>query len=169
MSIEQVMGAPLEAVIGHLLLKSKLTLATAESCTGGLIGHRLTEVPGSSEYYCGGIIAYSNDIKERVLGVKLETLEKHGAVSAQTAREMARGARRVLGADIAVSVTGIAGPGGATADKPIGLTYIALATATGERVERFVWDKDRTGNKWASSEAALQILKDYLDLHTQPA
>ena len=169
MSIEQVMGAPLEAVIGHLLLKSKLTLATAESCTGGLIGHRLTEVPGSSEYYCGGIIAYSNDIKERVLGVKLETLEKHGAVSAQTAREMAHGARRVLGADIAVSVTGIAGPGGATADKPIGLTYIALATATGERVERFVWDKDRTGNKWASSEAALQILKDYLDLHTQPA
>ena len=160
MSAEQ--HVPLEVSIGPLLLKSKLTLATAESCTGGLIGHRLTEVPGSSEYFLGGVIAYSNEVKERVLGVKPETLEKHGAVSAETAGEMARGARRVLGTDIAVSATGIAGPGGATADKPIGLTYIALATANDERVERFVWDKDRTGNKWASSEAALQMLHDYL-------
>jgi PncC family amidohydrolase len=168
MSDERVIKAPLAVLVGHLLLKGKLTLATAESCTGGLIGHRLTEVPGSSEYFLGGIIAYSNVIKERLLGVKPETLERHGAVSAETAGEMARGARRVLGADVAVSVTGIAGPGGGTIDKPNGLTYIALATATYERVECFVWDKDRTGNKWASSQAALQMLHDYLAARITP-
>jgi nicotinamide-nucleotide amidase len=109
----------LEVMIGQLLQKHRLTLATAESCTGGLIGHRLTDVPGSSDYFLGGIIAYSNEIKERLLGVQLETLQAHGAVSAETAIEMAR-ASRVLGADVAVSVTGIAGPGGGTADKPSG-------------------------------------------------
>ena len=152
----------LEVMIGHLLQKYRLTLATAESCTGGLIGHRLTDVPGSSDYFLGGIIAYSNEIKERLLGVKLETLQAHGAVSAETAIEMARGARRVLGTDVAVSVTGIAGPGGGTADKPIGLTYIAVVAANYERVKRFAWDKDRSGNKWDSSEAALRMLKEYL-------
>ena len=151
-----------EVVIGQLLRKHRLTLATAESCTGGLIGHRLTDVPGSSDYFLGGIIAYSNEIKERLLGVKLETLQAHGAVSAETAIEMARGARRVLGTDVAVSVTGIAGPGGGTADKPIGLTYIAVVAANYERVKRFAWDKDRSGNKWDSSEAALRMLKEYL-------
>jgi len=156
------MSEPLEVVVGQWLLKHQLTLATAESCTGGLIGHRLTEVPGSSEYFLGGIIAYSNAIKERVLGVSRATLEAHGAVSAETAGEMARGARRVLGVDIALSVTGIAGPGGGTVDKPIGLTYIALAAANDERVAKFVWAADRAGNKWASSEAALQLLRDYL-------
>ena len=154
--------APLEITVGHLLLNHQLTVATAESCTGGLIGHRLTEVPGSSEYFLGGIIAYSNEIKERLLGVKPETLGTHGAVSAETAIEMARGARHALGADIAVSVTGIAGPGGGTVDKPIGLTYIAVVAANFERVERFVWDRDRAGNKWATSEAALQMLQDYV-------
>ncbi len=152
----------LEVIIGQLLLHQHLTLATAESCTGGLIGHRLTEVPGSSEYFLGGIIAYSNEIKEHVLGVSHATLETYGAVSAETAIEMARGARRVLGADIAVSVTGIAGPGGGTAAKPIGLTYLALVTANAERVEKFVWNRDRTGNKWESSEAALRMIQDYL-------
>ncbi len=152
----------LEVTVGRLLRQRRLTLATAESCTGGLIGHRLTDVPGSSDYFRGGIIAYSNEVKERLLGAKLETLQTHGAVSAETAIEMARGARRVLGTDIAVSATGIAGPGGGTADKPIGLTYIAVASAKGERVERFLWDKDRAGNKWASTEAALQMLWDYL-------
>jgi PncC family amidohydrolase len=156
------MSDSLEVVIGGWLIKHKLTLATAESCTGGLIGHRLTEVPGSSEYFRGGIIAYSNEIKERVLGVSHATLESHGAVSAETAIEMARGARRVLQMDIAVSVTGIAGPGGGSADKPIGLTYIAVAADRYERVERFVWKSDRSGNKRASGEAALQMVQDYL-------
>jgi nicotinamide-nucleotide amidase len=151
-----------EVMIGQPLRQQHLTLAVAESCTGGLIGHRLTDVPGSSDYFLGGIIAYSNEIKERLLGIKLETLQTHGAVSAEIAIEMARGARRALGTDLAVSVTGIAGPGGGTADKPIGLTYIAVAAVTYERVERFVWDKDRSGNKWDSSEAALHLLQDYL-------
>jgi PncC family amidohydrolase len=151
-----------EVVIGRLLSKHKFTLATAESCTGGLIGHRLPEVPGSSEYFLGGIIAYSNEIKERVLGVSHATLESHGAVSAETAIEMARGARRVLQTDIAVSVTGIAGPGGGSAGKPIGLTYLAVVAERFERVERFVWNSDRSVNKWASSEAALQMVIDYL-------
>ena len=156
------MADPLEVIVGQLLLQHKLTLALAESCTGGLVGHRITDVPGSSAYLLGGVIAYSNEIKERVLGVSRVTLEAHGAVSAATAVEMARGARRVLQTDLAVSVTGIAGPGGGSADKPIGLTYIALAAAGAERVEKYVWDGDRAGNKWASSEAALQMLKDYL-------
>jgi PncC family amidohydrolase len=156
------MPEALEVIIGQLLTAQHRTLATAESCTGGLVGHRLTEVPGSSEYFRGGIIAYSNEIKERVLGVSHATLESHGAVSAETAIEMARGARRVLQTDIAVSVTGIAGPGGGTADKPIGMTYIAVAATDYERVERFVWNSDRSGNKQSSSEAALHMVIAYL-------
>jgi PncC family amidohydrolase len=156
------MSPSLEVVIGKLLSQQHLTLATAESCTGGLIGHRLTEIPGSSEYFRGGIIAYSNEIKERVLGVSQAALEQHGAVSAETALAMARGARRVLQTDLAVSVTGIAGPGGGSADKPIGLTYIAVTAQDYERVARFVWESDRSGNKRSSSEAALQLVIDYL-------
>ena len=156
------MPETLEVVVGRLLAQRGLTVGTAESCTGGLIGHRLTDVPGSSEYFLGGIIAYSNEIKERVLGVNHATLETHGAVSAETALEMAYGARRVLGVDIAVSVTGIAGPGGGSADKPVGLVYICLSARNLERVEKFAWNKDRAGNKWESSEAVLQMLRDYL-------
>ncbi len=153
---------PLEVTIGPLLLKGTMTLATAESCTGGLIGHRLTNVPGSSEYFLGGVVAYSYDAKEHLLGVPHNTLYDHGAVSPETAIEMARGARRALGADIGLSVTGIAGPGGGLPGKPVGLVYICLSARDFERVERFVWDQDRVGNKWASSEAALQMLQDYL-------
>jgi nicotinamide-nucleotide amidase len=156
------MSESLEAAVGRLLSQSGLTVGTAESCTGGLIGHRLTDVPGSSDYFRGGIIAYSNEVKERVLGVSPATLETRGAVSAETALEMAHGARRVLSVDIAVSVTGIAGPGGGTAGKPVGLTYLAVVAPDFARVERFVWDQERAGNKWASSEAALQMLRDYL-------
>ena len=157
------MSEPLEVVVGNLLLKHKLTLAAAESCTGGLIGHRLTNVPGSSEYFAGGVVAYSYDAKEHLLGVHHNTLYDHGAVSAETAIEMARGARRTLDADVGVSVTGIAGPGGGTADKPVGLVYIAISARHYEHVERFVWDKDREGNKWESSEAALKMVQDYLE------
>lgn len=156
------MTEPLEVVVGHMLLQRKLTLALAESCTGGLVGHRITDVPGSSEYLLGGIVAYSYDAKELLLGVKHNTLYDHGAVSAETAIEMARGVRRALGADIGVSVTGIAGPGGGLPGKPVGLVYIGLSARDVERVEKFVWDKDRAGNKWASSEAALQMLQEYL-------
>jgi PncC family amidohydrolase len=156
------MSEPLEVIVGQLLLKHKLTLALAESCTGGLVGHRITDVPGSSAYLMGGIVAYSYDAKELLLGVRHNTLYDHGAVSAETAIEMARGARRALGSDIGISVTGIAGPGGGLPGKPVGSVYICLSARDFERVERFVWDKDRSGNKWASSEAALQMLQDYL-------
>jgi len=156
------MSEPLEVIVGQLLLKHKLTLALAESCTGGLVGHRITDVPGSSAYLMGGIVAYSYDAKELLLGVRHNTLYDHGAVSAETAIEMARGARRALGSDIGISVTGIAGPGGGLPGKPVGSVYICLSARDFERVENFVWDKDRSGNKWASSEAALQMLRDYL-------
>ncbi len=156
------MPEDLERYVGQLLKERHLTLATAESCTGGLIGQRLTNVPGSSAYFPGGIIAYSYEVKEKLLNVKHATLEEHGAVSSETACEMARGARQALNADVAVGVTGIAGPEGGTPDKPVGLVYIALAAEHYERVERFVWQADREGNRWASSEAALQMIIDYL-------
>ncbi len=153
----------LEVIVGHMLAERKLKLATAESCTGGLVGHRLTNVPGSSDYLEGGVIAYSYEAKERLLGVHHNTLYEHGAVSAETALEMARGARKALGADIGIAVTGIAGPGGGLPGKPVGLVYIALSARTVERVERFVWDSDREGNKAYSAEAALAMLKEFLE------
>lgn len=149
--------------VGNLLIERNLTLALAESCTGGLVGHWVTEVPGSSNYFLGGIIAYFNEVKERVLGVKHNTLFEHGAVAAATALEMAQGARQALKADIGVSVTGIAGPSGGTPDKPVGLTYIAIAGPDGERVEQHLWDSDRSGNKALSAQAALDLLRRYLE------
>ena len=147
---------------GELMVRHHLTLGVAESCTGGLIGHRLTNVAGSSTYYMGSVIVYAYEAKVRLLGVRWETLEKHGAVSGETVIEMARGVRRALGADIGMSVTGIAGPGGGLPGKPVGLVYICLSARDFERVGKFVWNEDRAGNKWASSEAALQMLQEYL-------
>jgi len=152
----------LEVTAGQMLAERKLKVATAESCTGGLLGHCITNVPGSSDYFEGGIIAYSYDAKERLLGVHHDTLYEHGAVSAETALEMARGARKMLGADIGIAVTGIAGPGGGMPGKPVGLVYIALSARASERVERYVWDSDREGNKLRSSEAALEMLIEFL-------
>jgi PncC family amidohydrolase len=157
------MAETLEDQVGKLLMAKQMTLALAESCTGGLVGHRLTNVPGSSAYFLGGIIAYSYDAKERLLDVRHNTLYEHGAVSGETAVEMARGARQALGADIGVSVTGIAGPGGGLPGKPVGLVYIALSARDAERVERFVWMGDREENKLRSAEAALEMLKAYLE------
>ncbi len=152
----------LEVTAGQMLAERKLKVATAESCTGGLLGHCITNVPGSSDYFEGGIIAYSYDAKERLLGVHHDTLYEHGAVSAETALEMARGARKMLGADIGIAITGIAGPGGGMPGKPVGLVYIALSARASERVERYVWDSDREGNKLRSSEAALKMLIEFL-------
>jgi len=157
-----MMDERVEEAVGRLLTERKLTLALGESCTGGLVAHRLTNVPGSSSYVLGGIVAYSNEAKERLLGVRHATLEEHGAVSGETAIEMARGARTALGADVGLSVTGIAGPSGGTPDKPVGLVYVALAAGSVERVERFVWNGDREGNKVQSAEAALALLREYL-------
>jgi PncC family amidohydrolase len=153
----------LEVVVGRLLLERNLTLAMAESCTGGLIGHRITNVAGSSAYYLGSVTAYAYEAKEVLLGVQHNTLYEHGAVSPETALEMAQGVRRALRADVGVSVTGIAGPGGGMPDKPVGLVYVALAAPQGEWVERHVWDGDRLTNKELSAEAALDLLKRYLE------
>lgn len=151
-----------EAKVGSALNRRGWTLALGESCTGGLIAHRITEIPGSSEYFLGGVVAYSNPIKESLLNVQPETLEAVGAVSEETAREMARGAREVMRAAVGVSVTGIAGPGGATEGKPVGLTFISVSTPDGEWVERHVFEGDRHANKQASAEAALKLLLQVL-------
>jgi PncC family amidohydrolase len=153
----------LEVIIGRLLKQRGVTLAVAESCTGGLVGHRITDVPGSSAYYEGSITAYSYDIKELILRVRHDTLYHYGAVSEQTAREMAWGVRRSFCADIGLAVTGVAGPGGGTPEKPVGLVYIALAAPDGEWIERHVWNGNRWENKGYSAEAALDLLRRYLE------
>lgn len=153
----------IESVVGRLLKQRGLMLAVAESCTGGLVSHRITDVPGSSAYYKGSVTAYANEVKECVLRVRRGTLRRHGAVSEQTAREMAQGVRQVLGAEIGLAVTGIAGPDGGTPQKPVGLVYVALAAPEGEWVERHVWDGDRWQNKARSAEAALDLLRRYLE------
>lgn len=148
--------------IAALLVRRSWTLGTAESCTGGLIGDELTNRPGSSDYFKGGVISYENRIKQAVLGVRAETLTSVGAVSEQCALEMARGVRRALGIDVGISATGIAGPGGATPGKPVGLVYIGLSTPVGDVVRRFVWPHDRVGNKRATADAALKLLVEQL-------
>jgi PncC family amidohydrolase len=134
-----------------------LTLATAESCTGGLIGHLITEVPGASSCFVGGVISYSNALKEALLGVPRDVLAAHGAVSETVAVAMADGARMRTGADIAVAVTGVAGPDGGTAAKPVGLAFIACASATGTVVHERRWLGDRHANKRASAGEALAL------------
>lgn len=138
------------------------SLATAESCTGGLIGHLLTEIAGSSEYYVGGTVTYGDALKRSVLDVPQATLAAHGAVSAQSAVAMADGARAAFGTDLALAVTGIAGPSGGSARKPVGLTYVAVSDAAGHDVRRFLWSGDRSANKRASAGAALELLLDRL-------
>jgi PncC family amidohydrolase len=152
-----------ETRIGLLLRQRAATLASAESCTGGLIGHLVTNVSGSSYYFLGGVIAYSDAIKQNLLGVCAETLETNGAVSELTAIQMACGVCRLLDADYGLAVTGIAGPTGATPGKPVGLVYIALAGPGVERCERHVWDGDRVANKVFSARRALQMLIEHLE------
>ena len=149
--------------IAKMLKERKLWVATAESCTGGLIAHKLTNIPGSSEYFKGGIVAYSNEVKVKVLGVKEETLKKYGAVSEQTAKEMANGVKNLLGVDIAIATTGIAGPGGGTAAKPVGLVYAGIAAPEGVKAKRFLFQGDRLENKENFAKAALGMLLEYLE------
>lgn len=154
---------PLEVQVHDRLRASQRTFATAESSTGGLIATRITNLSGSSAYMMGGVVAYADFIKQKVLGVSEQTLIHHGAVSEPVARQMADGARALFATDFAVSVTGIAGPTGATATKPVGLTYVGLSTPTGTWVRRFVWEGDRESNRRSAADAAFRLLLDYLD------
>ncbi|HEY0037559.1 MAG TPA: competence/damage-inducible protein A [Longimicrobium sp.] len=152
----------MEETVGRLLRERGLTLGVAESCTGGLIGHRITDVPGSSAYFLLGVTTYSNEAKERVLGVRAATLEEHGAVSTQTAEEMAEGVRRLAGAGLGLATTGIAGPGGGTPDKPVGTVCIAVAWEGGAWSRRY--DIGERGRDWVKGMTA-QIALDRIRRH----
>jgi nicotinamide-nucleotide amidase len=152
----------IEGVIVRLLTKRRQTLALAESCTGGFIANQITNVPGASKIFLGGVVAYSNETKEKFLGVRSATLKQHGAVSEAVAREMAGGARKKFGADFAIAVTGIAGPGGGTKDKPVGTVFIALAGEFGTIVERKLNSSGRKKFKEATARQALEMLRERL-------
>ncbi len=155
-------GSVMEEVIAKLLIEEEATVATAESCTGGLIGMRLTDIAGSSAYFLGGAVTYSNDEKIRSLGVSKKLLKSKGAVSAEIAEEMAAGIREKTGATYALSVTGIAGPEGGTEEKPVGTVFIALADKNGTIARRFVFPGDRSLIRWRSSQAALELLRRHI-------
>ena len=152
----------LESKIGQRLISKGMTLATAESCSGGLISHKLTNVPGASGYFCGGVVTYSNEVKEKILGVDENSINDYGAVSEEVARQMADGVRRKFGSDIGVSVTGIAGPSGGTDEKPVGLVYIALSSEHHMIVTRENFAGTREEIKLKTAEKALSMLWEYL-------
>ncbi len=156
------MTEPLAIAIGDLLRAKQRKLALAESCTGGLIASHITDVPGSSEYFLGSIVAYAYEAKENLLDVPHDLLVAYGAVSEPIARELAKNARAKFGADVAIGITGIMGPGGATPTKPLGLTYIALSARNAEWCRKFVWQGNRLENKRHSAHAALEMLHEYL-------
>ena len=158
----------LEAEIAHLIREygakngRPMTLGTTESATGGRIADRITNVAGSSDYFKGSVVAYSNEAKIALLGVKKKTIENHGAVSQQAALEMAEGGRKLLDVDVCVSDTGIAGPSGATAGKPVGLFYLGLSASDESLSQKHVFPGDRQENKRDAAEATLNMLKQYL-------
>ena len=152
----------LEQEVGNLLRQKRLTLGIIESATGGLISHMITNVPGSSDYYKGSITAYSNEAKVKVVGVKEDTINKYGAVSHQVAEEMALGGRKILAVDICLADTGIAGPSGATPEKPLGLFYIGLSHQTGTYSQKHIFRGNREQNKLNATKTALSWLKEYL-------
>jgi len=160
--------AELEAEIARLIREyqaktgKSLTIGTVESATGGRTADRITNVPGSSDYFKGSVVAYSNEVKIALLGMKKATLEKYGAVSEQTALEMARGGRKLLDVDICVSDTGIAGPAGGTPSKPVGLFYLGLAAEDTSLSQTHIFPGNREGNKRDAVEAVLNMLKQYL-------
>ncbi|HZU86385.1 MAG TPA: CinA family protein [Anaerolineaceae bacterium] len=159
----------LEVRIGPLLLKQGLKLAVAESCTGGLIGHRVTNVPGSSEYYLGSIVAYAYEAKERMLNVSHNTLLQYGAVSRETVLEMARGIRQTMAIDfpleksVGIAVSGVAGPGGGMPNKPVGFVWFGLSTPTGDFAWSFIFPGNRVENKAYTAERALELVIAYLE------
>ncbi|MFQ6109004.1 MAG: nicotinamide-nucleotide amidohydrolase family protein, partial [Candidatus Aminicenantales bacterium] len=155
-------GAELEEVVGYLLRKRKMVLAVAESCTGGLLAHRITNIPGSSDYFLLGVIAYSNEAKTRLLGVSAAIIEKFGAVSHQVALAMARGVRKRAASDLGVGITGIAGPSGGTPKKPVGLVYVALAWNKGWEVSKNIFLGKRDAIKFQSSQKALDMIRKHL-------
>ncbi len=157
------MGTTLEEHVGEKLRKTGGTVATAESCSGGLISHRITNVPGSSGYFTGGVVTYSNEAKVEVLGVAERSLEEHGAVSEQVAREMAEGAQERFAADYAVACTGIAGPAGGTKEKPVGTVYMAVAAPGGTRVERCQFEGSRERIKEQTADYALTMLLESIE------
>lgn len=158
------MEKQLEIQVGELLVQRGFTLAVAESCTGGLVSHRITNVPGSSRYFLGGVTAYAYGAKVALLGVTQETLDSYGAVSAETVLQMARGVRKALGADVGISISGIAGPDGGTSVKPVGTTWIGYSSAEGEEARHYEFPGDRLLVKEQASEAALQLLADHLQV-----
>lgn len=163
---------PLDALaarLGERCIALGLRVATVESCTGGLVGHAITEIPGSSAYYLGGFVTYSDAMKAGAVGVPHDVLAAHGAVSAQAAMAMATGGRERTGADLAVSVTGIAGPDGGSPAKPVGLTYVAVADVVGVAVNRHVWTGDRSENKRQSAAAALRLLLERIEAAQEAA
>jgi PncC family amidohydrolase len=160
---ETLMKITLEDILHQAMCARRLTLAAAESCTGGQVSDRITNVSGSSDYFPGGVVAYAYEAKVNLLGVSWDTLNLHGAVSAETVLEMAHGVRKIFNADIGISVSGIAGPLGGLPEKPVGATWFGLATDKGEWTRHFVWDGDRVQNKQRSAEAALQFVLDYLE------
>ncbi|HSB02439.1 MAG TPA: CinA family protein [Anaerolineales bacterium] len=161
-SIEVKVTDSLEMQVGRLLHERGLKLVLAESCTGGLLGSRLTDVPGSSEYFLASVVAYAYEAKVALLNVSWDTLNTKGAVSRETVLEMARGIRNGMNADIAISVSGIAGPGGGTPEKPVGTTWIGFVTGKGEWAQVFHFSGDREENKKFAVEAALKLLLDGL-------
>lgn len=150
------------AKIIDIMREKKLTLGTVESATGGLISHLITNIPGSSDVFQGSIISYSNEIKMKTVGVKAETLKKYGAVSARAAEDMADGGRKVLGVDICVADTGIAGPGGTAPGKPVGLFFLGLANKDGTFSRKHLFKGTRAENKQQAAQTALMWVKDYL-------
>ncbi len=154
--------ANLEQEVGNLLRQKGLTLGIVESATGGLISHLITNIHGGSDYYKGSVTAYSNEVKIKVVGVKEDTINKYGAVSYQVAEEMAQGGRKILATDICLANTGIAGPSGATPEKPLGLFYIGLSHQTRTYSQKHNFQGTREQNKHQAAEVALAWLKEYL-------
>ena len=155
----------LPGVIGQLLLDNDRTLSVAESCTAGKLGTAITSAPGSSAYFLGGVLAYSNEVKVNQLGVSEQILERFGAVSEECAREMAAGCRRLFNTDYALSITGIAGPDGGTDDKPVGTTWIGLSSVHATYAQRFLFGADREINRSRAADNALEMLRrEILDI-----